>query len=66
VVQGAWQLWVTDIDPITIEEFLEILICDECVRQKSVVGKVTHVNHIYRVETADAKRFESQTGENDV
>jgi len=53
---GNFGSTVFDPMPIGIEEMLQIVICDECVRQKA--ERVTRPYNIKREETADSGEFD--------
>ncbi len=46
----------TIFDPITEEEILQVIICDDCVKRNA--KRVTHIYNIVRDITADDKSLE--------
>lgn len=42
-------------DPISIEEYLQVIICDDCIKRN--VKRVTRIHNIERVTTSDVEGF---------
>jgi len=48
----------TLFDPITIEEILQVIICDECVKGRA--KRVKHLYNLKRTHTADCGPFNAK------
>lgn len=52
---GNFGSTVFDPMPIGLEEYLQVVICDDCIRNNS--SRFTRIHNIKRVTLADAKPF---------
>lgn len=58
--QGNFGSRVFDPMPIDVEEILQVVICDECLKKKA--KRVTHIRKIKREVTAEAGEFHPREG----